>query len=95
MVFSKTNNPLGSDQSSCDNEWSKRTFKASIAENYFETLIMCIIAVYGFYVLHKLVMRRRFWDFIAIAVPFIIVSYAIMTVLLYWTCDWHDLDQHY
>ena len=39
----------------CDDVWSNRAYQTSYFEKYFEVLIMSIVAVYGMYVLHKLI----------------------------------------
>ncbi len=56
---------------------------------------MTIIAGYGFYVLFKVVIKKRFWDFFAISIPFLIVTYALLTLMLYWRTDWDDLDSNF
>jgi hypothetical protein len=68
----------------CRDYWTKETKTISTKENYFETVIMVIIAAYGLYILFKVVILKRFWDYFAILIPLLIVAYSIMTFCLYW-----------
>ena len=69
--------------SACRDKWTDKAYNCSNSENVFETVIMTIIAIYGLYVLFKVVIKKQFWDFIAISIPFLIVTYAVMTFALY------------
>ena len=86
---------LADKSNECDDVWSDRAYQTSFIENYFEVLIVSIIAVYGMYVLHKLIIKLKFCDFIAITVPMIIVIYSMITVCMYWHSDMLNFDKEF
>ena len=68
-----------------------KTEHVSYIENYIETIVYVISTAFGLFVLFKVVIKRRYWDFFAISIPLLIVTYGVITIILYSVTRFCDL----
>ena len=60
--------------------WVERAKSINAIEHVIECAVFSITAIFGLYVLFKVVIMRKFYDFFAIALPLQITCFAIMVV---------------
>ena len=82
-------NPEDNDLSYCNQQ--DKTKHVSYIENYIEVVAYTITSAFGLFVLYKVVIKRRYWDFFAITVPLLIVAYGGITIVLYSITGFNDL----
>ena len=67
----------------CSTYWGGLADQVSYVENYIEVTVECVCGIFAAYVLYKVVVERRFFDFFAILIPLLMVTYATMSATFY------------
>ena len=67
----------------CSTYWGGLADQVSYVENYIEVTVECVCGIFATYVLYKVVVERRFFDFFAILIPLLMVTYATMSATFY------------